>query len=70
MDVVFALLAAMLHLCNIEMANDPESEEVIVMNEDELDYGMYYNRSHSHLLSQRVTPTSSSRTWLKCLLPC
>ena len=42
MDVVFALLAAVLHLCNIEMANDPESDEVIVMNEDELDYGMYY----------------------------
>ena len=38
---MFALLAAMLHLCNIEMANDPESDEVIVMNEDELDYGMY-----------------------------
>ena len=39
MDVVFALLAAVLHLCNIEMAVDPESEEVIVMNEDEMDYG-------------------------------
>ena len=36
---MFALLAAVLHLCNIEMAVDPESEEVIVMNEDEMDYG-------------------------------
>lgn len=38
MDVVFALLAAILHLCNIEMAVEPESEEVIVMNEEEIDY--------------------------------
>ena len=39
MDVVFALLAAILHLCNIEMAVEPESDEVIVMNEEEIDYG-------------------------------
>ena len=39
---MFALLAAILHLCNIEMAVDPESEEVIVMNEDEIDYGRFY----------------------------
>ena len=41
MDVVFALLAAVLHLCNVEMAPDPESEEVIVMNEDEIDFGIF-----------------------------
>lgn len=39
MDVVFALLAAILHLGNIEMAVEPESDEVIVMNEEEIDYG-------------------------------
>lgn len=38
MDVVFALLAAILHLCNIEMAVEPESEEVMVMNEEEIDF--------------------------------
>ena len=39
--MVFALLAAVLHLCNVEMAPDPESEEVIVMNEDEIDFGKF-----------------------------
>ncbi|XP_052761642.1 myosin-IIIb-like isoform X2 [Mya arenaria] len=38
LDVVFALLAAILHLCNIEMAVEPESGEVIVMNEEEIDF--------------------------------
>ncbi|XP_060551419.1 myosin-IIIb-like [Ruditapes philippinarum] len=38
MDVVFALLGAILHLCNIEMAVEPESEQVMVMNEEEIDF--------------------------------
>ncbi|KAL4217849.1 hypothetical protein ACF0H5_022588 [Mactra antiquata] len=38
MDVVFALLAAILHLCNIEMAVEPESDQVMVMNEEEIDF--------------------------------
>ena len=46
----------MWYLCNIEMANDPESEEVIVMNENQFDYGMYYTPSHAHPNSPRVTP--------------
>jgi myosin heavy subunit len=41
MDVVFALLGAILHLCNIEMAVEPESEQVMVMNEEEIDFGKY-----------------------------
>ena len=41
MDVVFALLAAILHLCNVEMAVEPESDEVMVMNEEEVDFGTY-----------------------------
>lgn len=43
MDVVFALLAAILHLGNIEMAVEPESDEVIVMNEEEIDYGRLWS---------------------------
>ncbi|XP_052251496.1 unconventional myosin-X-like isoform X2 [Dreissena polymorpha] len=38
MDVVFALLAAILHLCNVEMAVEPESDEVMVMNEEDVDF--------------------------------
>ena len=65
-EVLAALLAAMLHLCNIEMANDPESEEVIVMNEDELYYGMYYIPSPHPTTSCSLT--SSARTWILYML--
>jgi len=45
--VVFALLAAILHLCNIEMAVEPESDELMVMNEEEIDFGKAFIISFS-----------------------
>ncbi|KAJ8313848.1 hypothetical protein KUTeg_008409 [Tegillarca granosa] len=39
MDLIFALISGILHLCNVEFHNDPETDQVIILNEDEVDYG-------------------------------
>ncbi|XP_062566221.1 myosin-IIIa-like [Saccostrea cucullata] len=37
-DLIFAMMAGILHLNNIDFAADPELQQVIIVNEDEVDY--------------------------------
>ncbi|XP_061181361.1 myosin-IIIa-like [Saccostrea echinata] len=37
-DLIFAMMAGILHLNNIDFAEDPEFHQVIIVNEDEVDY--------------------------------
>lgn len=41
MQLIFGILAAILHLTNIEFVVDPDTESVIILNEDEIDYGLF-----------------------------
>jgi len=36
--MIYGLIAGILHLCNIEFAQDPEMGHVIIMNEETIDY--------------------------------
>lgn len=38
-NIIFAIMAGILHLSNIEFAPDPELQQLIIVNEDEVDYG-------------------------------
>lgn len=35
-------MAGILHLSNIDFAPDPELQQLIIVNEDEVDYGNYF----------------------------
>ncbi|KAK3088133.1 hypothetical protein FSP39_015166 [Pinctada imbricata] len=37
-EIIFAIVAGIIHLCNIEFAEDPEARQVIIVNEEALDY--------------------------------
>ncbi|XP_069107023.1 myosin-IIIb-like [Argopecten irradians] len=37
-DLILGLVAGILHLCNIDFVADPEVDQVIIVNEDEIDY--------------------------------
>lgn len=38
-SIIFAIMAGILHLSNIDFAPDPELQQLIIVNEDEVDYG-------------------------------
>ncbi|KAL3892185.1 hypothetical protein ACJMK2_004419 [Sinanodonta woodiana] len=38
-DIMFAIVSAVLHLCNIELVEEPESGQVVILNEEEVDFG-------------------------------
>ncbi|XP_060063803.1 myosin-IIIb-like [Ylistrum balloti] len=37
-DLILGLVAGILHLCNIDFVTDPEIDQVIIVNEDEIDF--------------------------------
>ncbi|XP_048728480.2 myosin-IIIb-like isoform X2 [Ostrea edulis] len=37
-DMIFAMMAGILHLSNIDFAPDPEIQQIIIVNEEEVDY--------------------------------
>ncbi|KAK3584648.1 hypothetical protein CHS0354_003935 [Potamilus streckersoni] len=37
-DIMFAVVSAVLHLCNIELVEEPESGQVVILNEEEVDF--------------------------------
>lgn len=39
-------MAGILHLSNIDFAPDPELQQLIIVNEDEVDYGNYFFLLH------------------------
>lgn len=41
-NIIFAIMAGILHLSNIEFAPDPELQQLIIVNEDEVDYGKLF----------------------------
>ncbi|XP_022286281.2 unconventional myosin-Ic-like [Crassostrea virginica] len=38
-DLILAIMAGILHLSNIDFAQDPELQQLIIVNEEEVDYG-------------------------------
>lgn len=46
-NIIFAVMAGILHLSNIDFAPDPELQQLIIVNEDEVDYGNYFFLLHS-----------------------
>jgi hypothetical protein len=40
-DLILAIMAGILHLCNIDFVAEPEYGQVIIMNENEVDAGVY-----------------------------
>lgn len=46
-NIIFAVMAGILHLSNLDFAPDPELQQLIIVNEDEVDYGNYFFLLHS-----------------------
>lgn len=46
-NIIFAVMAGILHLSNVDFAPDPELQQLIIVNEDEVDYGNYFFLLHS-----------------------
>lgn len=39
--MIFAMMAGILHLSNIDFAPDPEIQQIIIVNEEEVDYSKF-----------------------------
>jgi hypothetical protein len=40
-DLILAIMAGILHLCNLDFVAEPEYGQVIILNESEVDAGVY-----------------------------
>ena len=49
--MIFGLVSGILHLCNIDFVTDPEMEQVIIVNEEEIDYS---ECSYCHTVKRRI----------------